>query len=276
MTVHGCRSGPSGFDRRCVRLAGGILLADGLLRIAGSRGVAWRPLGNWSRSLDALETALGLALLDRAPLEPESLYRAVAPVYDRLSPVWRDWLYRDALGAFDAAIVTALPPGGDVLDLGCGTGAVLERLIALDAPFGTYTGVDVSSPMLARARDKLSHVPGARFGRLDLRTEPLPDGPFDLVVSAWVLEHLRDPGSTVMKARDRLRPGGRIVLLFELDGQSMRGSVLRRLWRFFGAPLVAENDTRCWPGLVLLRRLPGLGPDVGVATLAAEPGATAT
>lgn len=67
-------------------------------------------------------------MLDRAPVEPESLYRAVAPVYDLLSPLWRDWLYRDALRAFDAAILDALPTGGDVLDLGCGTGAALEHL----------------------------------------------------------------------------------------------------------------------------------------------------
>lgn len=102
-------------------------------------------------------------------MEPESLYRAVAPVYDLLSPLWRDWLYRDALRAFDAAILDALPTGGDVLDLGCGTGAVLERLVALDAGFGTYTVIDLTPAMLDRAQAKVGHVPGARFGRLDLR-----------------------------------------------------------------------------------------------------------
>ena len=156
-------------DRRLVRLAGGILLADGLAAVL-------RPAGARNRWLSAAETALGLGLLDRAPLEPASLYRVVAPVYDLLSPIWRDWLYRDALGAFDAAIVSALPPGGDILDLGCGTGAVLERLVALDARFGTYVGLDLSPAMLARARSKLGHVPGARFERLDLRAEPLPEG----------------------------------------------------------------------------------------------------
>lgn len=83
---------------------------------------------------------------------------------------------------------------------------------------------------------QLSHVPGTRFERLDLRTEPMPDGPFDLVVSAWALEHLPEPSPVVAAARARLRPGGWLVLFFELDGHSVGSWPLRRLWRFFGAP----------------------------------------
>jgi SAM-dependent methyltransferase len=263
------------FERRLVRLAGGILLADGLLRIAG-RGAAFRLPGPHTPWLGAAETALGLVLLDRTPLEPVSLYRVLAPVYDLLSPVWRDWPYRDASRAFDAASASALPLGGDVLDLGCGTGAVLARLLALDAGFGTYTGVDLSPAMLTRGRAKLGHVPGVRFKGLDLLVEPLPDGPFDLVVSAWALEHLPEPGTVVAAARARLRPSGRLVLFFELDGYSVWAWPLRRLWRFFAVPLVPEDEARNWPGLVSLRRFPGLGPDVAVAMLAAEPAATAS
>jgi SAM-dependent methyltransferase len=270
MTILGRPPLSRGGDRRLVRITGGVLLADGLLRIAG-RAAAVRVPGIHTRLLGGAETALGLVLLDRAPIEPASLYRVVAPVYDQLSPVWRDWLYRVALRAFDAAIASALPPGGDVLDLGCGTGAVLEGLLALEACFGTYTGVDLSPAMLVRAHAKLGHVPGTRFERLDLRTEPLPDGPFDLIVSAWALEHLPEPGTVVAAARARLRPGGRLVLFFEVDGRSARDWPLERLWRFFSAPLVREEEARNWTGLVSLRRFPGLGPDVALAMVAAEP-----
>lgn len=273
MTIHGHPAKSCSLDRWLVRLAGGIFLADGLLRIAGRATL--RAKGAHSRWLGAAETALGAVLFDRAPAEPESLYRVVAPVYDRLSPVWRDWLYREALRAFDAAVVSALPPAGDVLDLGCGTGAVLERLLAVDARFGTYTGVDLSPAMLASARAKLGHVPSTRFERLDLRTERLPDGPFDLVVSAWALEHLPEPSMVVAAARARLRPGGRLVLFFELDGHSVRAWLLRRLWRLFGVRLVPEPEAWSWPGVVSLRRFPGLGPDVALVVLAAEPAATA-
>jgi SAM-dependent methyltransferase len=67
--------------------------------------------------------------------------------------------------------------------LGCGTAANLERLIALDLPFESYTGVDLSEAMVNRARAKFAHLPNVHFQQLDLLTDPLPMGPFDLVVS---------------------------------------------------------------------------------------------
>ncbi len=263
-------------DLQRVRLAGGVLLADGLLRIGGRGASVPRLPGPGNRWLGGLEVALGLVLLDRAPLDPVALYRVGAPAYDKLSPLWRGRLYRGALDAFDAGVRAALPAGGDVLDLGCGTGAVLERLTALGIRFGTYTGVDASSAMLARARAKVGHLPGTNFKRLDLRTDALPEGPFDLIVSAWALEHLEDPAAVVASARARLRPEGRIVLFFECETRSPRGTTLRRLWRFFGAPLVSSSQTRSWPGLVLLQRFRTVGPDVAVATLTAAPPAVAS
>jgi len=249
-----------------VRLVGIAALVDGLLRAAGRGGVLLgRPE---SRRLGMAESALGVALLEQTPIDPASLYRLAAPVYDRLAPIWRDWLYRDALRAFERAIVDALPAEGDVLDLGCGTGAVLEGLLARGARPGSYLGVDLSPAMLARARAKLGLVPGVRLQRLDLRREPLPAGPFDVVVSAWALEHLPRPGMVVAAARSRLRAGGTLIAFFELDGDSVRERLFRRLWRFFGARLVPEDEARSWPGLVSLRRFPALGPAAAVAVLA--------
>lgn len=267
---------------RLARVAGGVLLADGLRRIAG-RTLAGRPTGRTKRRagisdqlVPGAEALLGLTLLVRVPIQPESLYRAVAPVYDLLSPIWRLWLYRDPLRAFEGEFAAALPPGGDVLDLGCGTAAVLERLLALDVSFGTYTGVDLSPAMLARARTKFDQLPGVTFEQLDLRADPLPEGPFDLVVSAWALEHLPEPVGVVEAAMARVRPGGRLVLFFELDGRGPRAWTLRRLWRFFGVRLATEVEARIWPGLVSLRRFGGLGPDVALAVLAPEPTTTAS
>ena len=49
-----------------------------------------------------------------------------------------------------------------------------------------WTGIDASGPMLARARERLPHA-DLRVGRLE---DPLPPGPFDLVVSALAVHHL--------------------------------------------------------------------------------------
>lgn len=258
-----------------MRLVGLGLMVDGARRIttlptwrrgAGSGAVGLR------RLLGGLEMGLALAILERAPIPASSLYRCVASVYDPLTPIWRDWLYRDASAALDDALRASCPPGSYVLDLCCGTGAVLARLRAVGAPFASYTGVDQSSAMLERARSKFGALPGVHLERLDLRHDPLPAGPFDLITSAWALEHLSEPGQIVTLARARLRAGGRLVLLFEADGDSWREWLLRRVWRFFDARLVPEVEYSAWPGRISLQRFGAAGPTVVVLTLATDGG----
>jgi SAM-dependent methyltransferase len=87
--------------------------------------------------------------------------------------------------------------------------------------------------------------------------------PFDLIVSTWVFEHLPDPVHAVEKARDRLRSGGHMVLLFEVETPSWRGWFWNRIFRFICARLV--------PGEAPKRHLaeshhPPNGGDIGAST----------
>jgi tRNA (cmo5U34)-methyltransferase len=74
---------------------------------------------------------------------------------------------------------------GTVLELGTGTGETALRVLARH-PGALWTGIDASEPMHNRARERL---PGAdlRLARLE---DPLPEGPFDLVISALAVHHL--------------------------------------------------------------------------------------
>ena len=98
-----------------------------------------------------------------------------------------------------------------VLDLGTGTGetlvAVLERHSGARA-----VGVDKSAPMLEAARARLGGRP-VELVASEL-ADPLPPGPFDLVVSALAVHHLEGPDKAALFARVAavLRPGGRFVL----------------------------------------------------------------
>lgn len=96
-----------------------------------------------------------------------------------------------------------------ILDLGVGTGETARRVLA-HHPGATFVGVDESAEMLAHARAAL---PAAKLlvGRLQ---DPLPPGPFDLVVSALAVHHLDAAGKRDLFARirDVLRPAGRFVL----------------------------------------------------------------
>ncbi|TMK91560.1 MAG: class I SAM-dependent methyltransferase, partial [Actinobacteria bacterium] len=96
-----------------------------------------------------------------------------------------------------------------ILELGTGTGETAGRLLALH-PDAHLVGIDSSAEMLTRAREVL---PDAELliRRLE---DPLPEGPFDLVVSALAVHHLDSAGKADLFRRvaDVLRPGGRFVL----------------------------------------------------------------
>lgn len=98
----------------------------------------------------------------------------------------------------------------DVLDLGTGTGQTAARIRAL-YPEAKLTGVDASPDMLCAARAELGQDPILIVARLE---EPLPPGPYDLVVSALAVHHLDAAGKQDLFRRVArvLRAGGRFVL----------------------------------------------------------------
>ena len=94
-----------------------------------------------------------------------------------------------------------------ILDLGAGTGET-ARAVRAQHPAAKIVAVDVSPGMLERI--DLSEVE-TRVARLQ---DPLPDGPFDLVVSALAVHHLdaSEKRDLFRRIREVLRPGGRFVL----------------------------------------------------------------
>jgi len=140
-----------------------------------------------------------------------ALCRTIAGIYDRLSPICVGG-YAQAYKALDRSYASYLLVYGRVLDLGCGTGANLERVLNLRMPFGSHLGVDQSGVMLAKARAKFAHLPEAGFHQLDLQKDRLPEGPLELMVSTWVFEHLSEACSVVTKAMQRLAPAGLLLL----------------------------------------------------------------
>ncbi|SNQ50096.1 Methyltransferase [Frankia canadensis] len=96
-----------------------------------------------------------------------------------------------------------------VLDLGAGTGETSRRVLALH-PTAALVALDESPQMLGHARH---HLPDANLlvGRLE---EPLPTGPFDLVISALAVHHLDGPGKADLFHRiaAAIPAGGRFVL----------------------------------------------------------------
>jgi len=96
-----------------------------------------------------------------------------------------------------AAAIAAVPfPPGRVLELGIGTGETTRRLLAAH-PAAEITGLDSSPEMVFRARELGIEV---RLARME---DPLPDGPWDLVISVLSVHHLDADGKRDLFRRVR-------------------------------------------------------------------------
>lgn len=104
-----------------------------------------------------------------------------------------------------------LPKAAAVVDLGCGSGALLKR-IGHAFPDARLVGLDVEPAAIAIATKRL---PSAQFELVDLdRGEKAPDlrGEADAVVCSEVIEHLETPQRALRLAKQLLRSGGRLVV----------------------------------------------------------------
>jgi SAM-dependent methyltransferase len=130
----------------------------------------------------------------------------VADVYDQTLPVH---VVEHYLAKRTRFIVSAFPPPARLLDVGCGTGALAERLVA-----SAYevTGLDPSAGMLEQVR---ARVPGIKTVQGSATQIPFGDDEFDLSVSIATMHHLRD-AAAVHRALGEMvrvvRPGGRVIV----------------------------------------------------------------
>lgn len=104
---------------------------------------------------------------------------------------------------------------GRILDVGTGTGALLERLAAC-CPHGNLTGVDIAVNMCQHARQKLGDR--CHFVNGDAECLPFQSNIFDFVVSASVLQWVGNLSAAFNEMYRVVRPGGNISLAFFCDG----------------------------------------------------------
>jgi SAM-dependent methyltransferase len=96
-----------------------------------------------------------------------------------------------------------------LLDVGCGDGRLARRLAG---PGRRVLGLDPDAEMVRRARSLSTGIAGLEFATADFLAYELPAGSFDFVCFLASLHHM-DQEAALGKARDLLRPGGRLVVV---------------------------------------------------------------
>jgi SAM-dependent methyltransferase len=103
----------------------------------------------------------------------------------------------------------AVPPAGQWLDVGCGTGALSETILAQASP-AQVRGVDPSEGYLALARDQVRDA-RARFEVSDARRLPPQSAVYDVVVSGLVLNFIPDIKTGMAEMVRVTKPGGTVA-----------------------------------------------------------------
>jgi ubiquinone/menaquinone biosynthesis C-methylase UbiE len=98
-----------------------------------------------------------------------------------------------------------------ILDIGCGTGALLRRL-ANAYPLASLVGVDAAAGMIQQAQAAVPAGGLLRFMEARAEQLPFPDGSFDLVVSTMSFHHWADQQRGLAEVRRVLKPQGVFVL----------------------------------------------------------------
>ncbi|WP_050626796.1 class I SAM-dependent methyltransferase [Bradyrhizobium viridifuturi] len=133
----------------------------------------------------------------------------------------RAWVEtRDVLEAMfeplEALLVRAVSDVGPgrVLDIGCGTGATTFAVAQALGPQGHCTGIDISQPMIAAARDRAERERrSAGFICADAQTHPFTPASFDMIISRLGVMFFADPAQAFANLRRATRPGAALRLI---------------------------------------------------------------
>jgi tRNA (cmo5U34)-methyltransferase len=141
-----------------------------------------------------------------------------------------------------AAAANLMPGCTALLDIGCGAGNFTLKLLDSLPKLSRVTLVDLSQPMLDRARERVQVRRECQITALqcDIRDAVFDDAQFDVAVGAAVLHHLRTDGewrSVFSKLHRALRPGG-AFFVSDLVSHSIQG-VHAVMWERYGEYLAA-------------------------------------
>jgi SAM-dependent methyltransferase len=116
------------------------------------------------------------------------------------------------LAPVTAPLLAFASPKADstVIDIGCGCGATTLELATAVGPAGRVVGIDISGPMLNRAKERLADFKNVTCLLGDAATLPLSDIRAELAISRFGVMFFGDSAAAFTNIREGLAPGGRL------------------------------------------------------------------
>ena len=165
----------------------------------------------------------------------------VTKVYEKLASVY-DFTFGPVLhpGRVYAIERMGIRPGDRVLEVGVGTG-INAALYPRDC---SVTGVDLSSPMLEKARERVARkgVRNVRLLQMDAANLKFGDDTFDIVYGPYVISVVPDPVAVTREMCRVCRPGGRIVILNHFRSRNALMAWIERMISPFTVHIGFKSD----------------------------------
>lgn len=174
--------------------------------------------------------------------------REVSALLDRLYPTVRGpggllIRWRPYIAPFER-VLARIPPGSEVLDVGCGVG-MLSTLAAATGLASRVHGFDTSAKAIARGNAATLPVPAGPVHLERLAADEWPEGEFDVVLCVDVLHHVPPAAQAEFIARvcRSVRPGGRVIFKdiaprprWKAFANRLHDLLMARQWVHYRAP----------------------------------------
>lgn len=159
------------------------------------------------------------------PTSGEMRTEGVAKAYDRWAPIY-DLVFGKVFARGRSAAIEAAERAGErILEVGVGTGLSLPEYSSRSR----LIGVDLSAPMLAKARERVARLGLRNVERLDVMDAEhlgFPDAAFDVVVAQYVVTAVPNPEAALNEFVRVVRPGGEIVITSRIGAdRGLRGAI---------------------------------------------------